>query len=550
MKLNPGEQVQLVINGVCGKVASPAGASKSIFIPTQSLVSSIVSSNKTYEPWLSVRANFGASPFDPSVSSGCTCSGAVAWTSSGKNCNGVAPTTSEGNTTVVVDSGAPATGSASFQCTSGSLVYVGGTCAEECAATTLSWGAGCSFSTAAVANGWSGTVSNSVAGFSGSAAFTCNNGSWSAPSSASCSSTSCAATSVSWNTNCSASLGSASSGASLTLTNSASGYSGSATYTCNNGSWSGPASASCSGLSCSSTAVTWNTNCSASLASASHGATVTATNSAAGYSGSANYSCSGGVWSSPSSASCNTSTACDYTSLALASGQVCTGTFVAGNTIETSGGGSITAADYATCQAGGATCWQEYRYCANCNDYSQRDFVDWQCTIGPVSSGSGDYYAGSCSGGSSSCNSTTLTWNSNCSAVSGTASNTGYVVLTNSASGYTGSAKFTCNNGTWSSPTNVSCSAVTTCPAGMTGTPDSGAACSVPWGTTMPSGCTKIAYSKSITNKCSAGNPTPRCDICDYYSQPRTCSNGTLSGSGTYMNQNCTQVCGGGMSCI
>lgn len=75
-----------------------------------------------------------------------------------------------------------------------------------------------------------------------------------------------------------------------------------------------------------------------------------------------------------------------------------------------------------------------------------------------------------------------------------------------------------------------------------------GASCTAPWGATVAHGSCVDAYSGTSANNCSAGT-FPYCRSCwDHLRQSRCCNNGTLGG--TYTNQNCSDFCGGGMSCI
>lgn len=72
-----------------------------------------------------------------------------------------------------------------------------------------------------------------------------------------------------------------------------------------------------------------------------------------------------------------------------------------------------------------------------------------------------------CGGGTANCPSATLGWLTNCSGsiASGTHGQTNMGV-TNSASGYSGSAQYTCNNGTWSLQSGATCAATAACTQG------------------------------------------------------------------------------------
>ena len=357
--LSTWNNVIITAYGSCAKVSSTVQA----FVPLGSSAE-----------WLAFRtyAPVGMS------SAGCTCTGAVAWTIGSNTCNFVYGLTyNNGDNPAATDSGAPTTGTANFQCTSGSFVQQGGaTCVSSCAGTTLSWAPGCSVAVGTQNNGWDAPLTNSAAGFSGTAGFTCNNGTWSAASSPSCTSTTngCTAATLSWGGNCSVSAGAVAHGWSGTLTNSAAGYTGTAGYSCNNGTRSGPTSPTCtsnttcesgasvaglggntptatckcdtsgwnwcttslsclsSATSCSSQTMSWLTNCSGPLTGVASGSSSTATNSAAGYNGSATYACTNGTWGAATSTTCTASggacgvgKACVYEDYTQFSAAGCTG---------------------------------------------------------------------------------------------------------------------------------------------------------------------------------------------------------------------------------
>ncbi len=70
-------------------------------------------------------------------------------------------------------------------------------------------------------------------------------------------------------------------------------------------SWNGSACIAAAGASCSAMGTqTWLTNCSASVPGATDGGQSTVSNTASGYTGSATWTCNNGTWSGPSSTSC------------------------------------------------------------------------------------------------------------------------------------------------------------------------------------------------------------------------------------------------------
>jgi hypothetical protein len=121
-----------------------------------------------------------------------------------------------------------------------------------------------------------------------------------------CSGTTCASKTVNWGAGCSGTLNPASTGSTSPVTNSASGYSGTASYSCTNGSWSGPSTETCTSSGCPAQTKIWDTNCSGSLAVATNGTTSTVSNNNSGYSGTATFTCNNGTWSAPTQSTCNT----------------------------------------------------------------------------------------------------------------------------------------------------------------------------------------------------------------------------------------------------
>jgi hypothetical protein len=349
-------EIRVISNTGCHLIKTPTSTpgNKDMFIPFVTNVPSILASKK-YDGWTSA-INFGPTIFASGYPKSCTCTGSspVSWAVGSASCNALLATQlSEGGSSAVTDATAPTTGTATFRCVNGSLSLLpGSTCVGSCAATLLSWTVGantCQASSTTASNGASSTLTDSTGPATGSANFTCNNGTWSGASSASCSSLSCSYA-----------------GTSSTGLGEAAVPSG---CKCNNSgeTWC-PALLACenTSASCGATTKAWGTNCSASLASANNGVSSTISNTASNYSGSATFTCSNGTWSGPTSSSCT----------------------------ETGG-----------------------------------------------------------------CAATTLSWNVNCSSPVLARSNGASISVTNTASDYTGSATFTCSNGNWSSPSGNSCTA-------------------------------------------------------------------------------------------
>ncbi len=113
---------------------------------------------------------------------------------------------------------------------------------------------------------------------------------------------------VTWGTQCGGSTGTASASGSKVVANTKSaGYTGSATYSCNDETWSGPTAASCQPISCPLNTVSWTVpddqdenieyTCNSTLASttASSGTAIDSTGHNRGF---ATYSCTDGDWAS------------------------------------------------------------------------------------------------------------------------------------------------------------------------------------------------------------------------------------------------------------
>ncbi len=201
------------------------------------------------------------------------------------------------------------TSTAGCRCSSGTATWNGSACVEPtvgCSSVSRTWLTNCGASLPASAHLQVRTVSNSNVNYNGSATYTCNNGTWSSPSSTSCAIKTCAGGTKTWLTNCSASVSTVSATGSTTVSNSAAGYTGSATFACNDGTWGAPTSTSCTAnpSGCAAGTVAWNTYCSRSVAAASDGQNLGSLSSTASSGqGSATISCSGTTWVT-SSTSC------------------------------------------------------------------------------------------------------------------------------------------------------------------------------------------------------------------------------------------------------
>ena len=167
---------------------------------------------------------------------------------------------------------------------------------SDCGSRTINW-SNCSGTASSTQQDKTTTVSNTATGYSGSATFTCDKDLFSLNSGSTCDyiNNNCGSQTLYWS-NCWGTASETTHGSNRTVSNSGSGYSGSATYYCNNGSYVYQ-SGSCNVVynSCPTQTVYWS-NCWGSATSISHGGTRSVSNSGSGYSGSATYYCNNGSW--------------------------------------------------------------------------------------------------------------------------------------------------------------------------------------------------------------------------------------------------------------
>ncbi len=198
-------------------------------------------------------------------------------------------------------------------------VYAGASCTY---AGDVAWGAPntcTTYYTGTIVDGGGGTLYNTRAGYSGSAYASCSNGSWVIGA------TSCNFVGVDcifngyvgWGSCGTTFYGSVSSGSSKTLTNTNTGYSGSATFNCNNQAWSQGASSCVSvGKSCTYTgSVSWGSGCGMTgSVTVPNGTIGTVQNTNAGHTGSQTYLCTDGVFSDAGSSCDVAAVSCNFSS--------------------------------------------------------------------------------------------------------------------------------------------------------------------------------------------------------------------------------------------
>lgn len=254
---------------------------------------------------------------------------AVNWSVGGNACSATAPSGSHASTVGVTDNLSPSTGSAQFACYSGTYAQVGSaTCnlPASCIVTTGMggvWGAGCQANYAAnesVPHGSNRTLTDpGPFGYNGSATYVCNDGAM-VYQSGSCANTpapaNCTSQSVSWSSGGTTCTGTAPATAHAGTTapiSAAAPNSGSASFTCSNGTLSLAGGSSClpppapAPANCGASVQTWTVGaqtCSASVGATSNNGVVTATDSSAPTTGSASFLCSNGTYTLQSGSSC------------------------------------------------------------------------------------------------------------------------------------------------------------------------------------------------------------------------------------------------------
>jgi hypothetical protein len=279
----------------------------------------------------------------------------MSWTVTGNMCDAAVPATKTGVSVTLNDTVAPATGSANYTCGANGVWSTPSSpsCTipppVNCTATTLSWTVGantCNATAPATTSGSSTVLQDNIAPTTGSASYACSNGQWSTPTSASCATATitppapCAATTFTWTVggnSCNASAAATTSGSSSILNDTTAPATGSASYTCTNGTWTGPASATCTvqQAGCAAATLTWTvgtSTCNASALAAASGASTALQDVTNPTTGAASFLCTNGAWGAASSATCmtvNTAQDCPATALNwTVGGNACSATAV------------------------------------------------------------------------------------------------------------------------------------------------------------------------------------------------------------------------------
>ena len=220
------------------------------------------------------------------------------WSDGGDNCAARLPAAASGSSSTATDSSWRDTGSVTIPCENGVRGEpTSKTCYDGCTTGPQTWmqdGHRCSVSVSQGVHGASRSVEDGSGSTRGSAEFVCSDGTWDLQLGSTCGvPPSCPAVeSQQWSVggdNCAALRPAAASGSSSTATDSTYRDTGSATYPCNAGVWGSPTSKSCY-RGCSGQTFT---GC--PLADTVHGAASGGT-CGTGYSGTCSYSCNDGTW--------------------------------------------------------------------------------------------------------------------------------------------------------------------------------------------------------------------------------------------------------------
>ena len=229
----------------------------------------------------------------------------------GSSCSGPTTLTPNGSTTTVTNTAGGMTGSATYICSSGTLVAYGAqsctsTAPTSCPSSSVSWGQ-CSGNVNGAPIGTQSAASNVNNGYSGTGYFSCgSSGTWQYTGSGTCNQvlTQCPSGSVYWGS-CSGTAYAGSIGSQTGVTNVTSGYTGTGYFACgNSGSWQYTGSGSCDAVPTGCPAGggsfgPWGVGCSNAYYSwgqTPYGSSVTVPSTNSGFTGSVTYTCTTSGW--------------------------------------------------------------------------------------------------------------------------------------------------------------------------------------------------------------------------------------------------------------
>ncbi|HRO48918.1 MAG TPA: hypothetical protein PLW75_02155 [Hyphomicrobium sp.] len=235
----------------------------------------------------------------------CTVASGTTWAVSGKTCTvPAALTIASGSTAVATDSTQPTTGSATYSCSGGTATVTTSSCVERCSVTAgTTWtvaGKTCTAPAALTINhGATAVATDSTQPTTGSATYSCSNGTASITTS-SCVERCSVAAGTTWTVagkTCTAPTAlTINHGASATSTDATAPTTGTKTFTCTNGAVGQSGTPTCVQSCAANQTVSWSSNCSGpSGAVLANGASRTINNTASGYDGTRTITCNNGV---------------------------------------------------------------------------------------------------------------------------------------------------------------------------------------------------------------------------------------------------------------
>jgi hypothetical protein len=391
-----------------------------------------------------------------------------------------------------------------------------------CGPSTVNWSVGaqsCSAAYPGGADGSSTTVQSTAGATVGTASAVCTSGVVTATGTC-IAAASCNAAALSWTVSgktCSANIAATSSGNSATINDVTAPETGSATYSCFNGTFTQQgATCATTAASCASQIVTWTvggSTCSATTALTNSGGTASVSDVTGPTLGAANYACSNGTLSLQAGSTCSTApAACSAQAVSWTQGaNTCTASYTGGND-----GTSQTVTDSTAPTVGSATS---------------------TCTNGVVSTAGSCAAATNCSAGQS------LQWVVSSRQCTGTSSagTSGNTISVTASGTNTGTAPFMCQ-----ADGSYALQAGATCNPGGAG--DGGASCGslpagTPWAGAGSASCALTDPSPVLLS----GTSLQVVDNVGFYqgSATVTCANGAIQ----LVNASCAQAQGGNPAC-
>lgn len=229
----------------------------------------------------------------------------VPWSEGINSCVGSVADLPDGTVVIVSDITGPTFGSVTVSCDAGVLTQSGADCetvTADCSPATVNWtvDAACAGSVGSTVlnGGVTGSITNTTGGRTGSATFTCSNGTFTVNPGAVCGNN-CTAGTANWTgtASCTAAYGALNHGANVTISDSTAPGLGNVTMTCTNGAPPSQSAATCTPAGCGATSLSWGAGCSASVTTQSSGYSAGVTNAASGYAGTGTAVCTDGAWS-------------------------------------------------------------------------------------------------------------------------------------------------------------------------------------------------------------------------------------------------------------